>query len=156
TNIGDAATSSSWVDRVYLSANGQLAGATLLASVTRPADLAPGAHYDQVAQATLPNLPGGDYHILIVADAAGNVTEPNEVNNLSAAPNLLTVGHPDLVADSVTVSPTPGVFGQNVTVGWTVRNLGAAAFASWSDSVYLSSDATISGDDRLLGTFPSG
>src|SRR5262249_30552075 len=137
-NAGDAATSASWVDRVYLSTNGQLAGATLLASVTRPADLAPSDHYDQSALVTLPNFPDGDYYILIVADAANEQVESDETNNVRSLTISLT--SPDLTVSAAT-APASAALAETIPVSWTVTNQSnAGAFTDWTDRVYYSAD----------------
>ena len=86
TNTGPGAAQAPWVDLVYLSASGTLAGATLLASVTRASDLAPQGRYDAQAPVLLPAVADGAYRFLVVTDGAGAVFEQaGEDNNLRAS-----------------------------------------------------------------------
>jgi hypothetical protein len=56
TNPGEATAAGPWVDRVFYSPNGQLAGATLLGSRTRSTALATGESYEATLQVTLPSV----------------------------------------------------------------------------------------------------
>ena len=59
---------------------------------------------------------------------------------------------PDLAVQSVTFTPSIATTGQNLTVSFTVKNLGSvAATGTWSDSVYLSATMTLTPDAVLLG-----
>ena len=59
---------------------------------------------------------------------------------------------PDLVVKSV-VAPATANFGDPIAINWEVANLGeGSALGSWRERLYLSTDDTISGDDRLLVT----
>ncbi len=59
------------------------------------------------------------------------------------------------MVSNVTFTPTQGVPGQNIAVNYQVNNQGTvSAGGSWTDSVYLSTDGTLSPDDLLLGRVP--
>ena len=74
---------------------------------------------------------------------------------LPLAARALAVGErprPDLRV-SVVQAPRQAMAGGTVDVSFTVVNAGAvAARYGWADRVYLSADATLSADDRLLAT----
>ena len=57
---------------------------------------------------------------------------------------------------SVTAPPT-ATAGQQATFSWAVTNAGTGATdaKSWTDSVYLSTDQTLSSDDLLIGSAPN-
>ena len=60
----------------------------------------------------------------------------------------------DLEVSNVTLSADSGVSGDNITVKWDVANKeNCDLFGSWSDGVYLSTDARWDIYDKLLGTF---
>ena len=60
--------------------------------------------------------------------------------------------YPDLAVTGITAPSSPQS-GQAVPVSWTVKNVGTATTgASWTEQVFLSSDAAV-GNDQLLGTF---
>jgi hypothetical protein len=53
------------------------------------------------------------------------------------------------------VAPKLATAGDVIAVDWTVKNVGsAAARGNWADKLYLSTDATLDGGDRLLTTLP--
>ena len=90
-NLGDASTQANWSDRIWLSADTVLDGGdTLLLTVAAGAlaPLAPGASYTNTASAPLPlsySLSGGNYYLLVQADALTTVPEINESNNVGAS-----------------------------------------------------------------------
>jgi YD repeat-containing protein len=60
----------------------------------------------------------------------------------------------DLAVDpaSITITPAPAMTGQNVTIAFTVDNLGTVtATGSWVDSVYLTFGTTLRANDLLIG-----
>ncbi|MFH0980155.1 MAG: CARDB domain-containing protein, partial [Planctomycetota bacterium] len=91
----------------------------------------------------------GTYNFAVgpnIFDAVGNpMAEPYA--------SSFAIAMPDLVPVALDV-PTNGVSGTPITVSWTVENRGSIpATGTWKDAIYLSSDAGLSGDDRLLGEF---
>ncbi len=79
---------------------------------------------------------------LNAVDAAGLVSSTSVTIPLS---------YPDLVASGVT-APTTAAEGTDITVSWTVTNSGDLdAIGTWTDSVYLSEDMVLSGDDVMVG-----
>jgi len=60
---------------------------------------------------------------------------------------------PDLAAGTITFTPSQGTIGQNITINYTVNNLGTVPTTAgpWTDSVYLSAAATLTADAMLLG-----
>jgi YD repeat-containing protein len=60
---------------------------------------------------------------------------------------------PDLAVEAVTFTPAQADLGQNVTVNYTVDNLGTVATTagSWTDSVYLSAGLALDANSILLG-----
>ena len=108
-NIGAAdAPAGSWNDKLYLSADGTLNGATLLATVRYDGGLAAGAHVDRSAEVAVPAVPDGDYFIVVVTDADAEVFERDgEANNLGVSAQTLAVLHPDLVAEGVGILRVP-------------------------------------------------
>ncbi len=147
-NAGDATARAPWMDELYLSTDGTLAGATYLVSLQRTFDLPLGESYTAVLQVTLPDVVDGSYRILLLADAHSQVFEEGrEGNNTLASAALLVVTHPDLQPVAVT---TPGTVasGEPLVIQWTVTNAGTgAAEGSWTDALFLSRDGTWGWDD---------
>ncbi len=74
-------------------------------------------------------------------------TTPTSVDLIGA-----TTG-PNLAVSNVTFTPVSAVQGQNMTVSYTVTNLGTVATTagSWTDSVYLSLDGMVDNNAVLVG-----
>ena len=157
-NDGTAATpSGSWVDRVYLSTDTTIGGDLLLGSFSHEGVLSADASYTMTASPVIPASVGvGDYYVLVQTDATNQLEEAAAEDNNVAVSDLVSVQLaplPDLLIDSVVpVSGQTATSGEPLTLQWTTRNDGDAdAGAPWTDRVYLSSDATLSPDDPLLG-----
>src|SRR5262249_37356342 len=75
-NVGAAAATAPWIDRVYLSASGSLTGATLLGSLVHTNNLGASSSYDATLTAALPALPDGSYQVIVVTDSNDTVFEP--------------------------------------------------------------------------------
>jgi subtilase family serine protease len=144
-----------WTDRVYLSSDGTLDGAHLLAAFPAAQGLGVGEATARSEQVVLPNVSDGEYFLVVVTDVADEVFERDgEANNLTASVETIEMVHPDLVVtpDSVQL-PAGGtsVSGQPVDIEWTVLNQGSGPAAGpWDDHFYLSTDEQLSSDDVLL------
>ena len=151
TNAGAAAAEGNWTDRLYLSLDGGLAGATQVGSLAHTAALAQEATYSALRNVTLPSVPDGDYHVLVVTDTGSAVFEGSqEGNNQTSAAALLQLRHADLVPQIVS-APTASATGVTETIGWRTTNSGSAAtLAAWTERLYLSADTQPSADDLLL------
>ena len=150
-NQGDAAATLPWNDRIYLSTTAFCClGNPVVATVSRPMPLAPGASYTTTKLLTVPNVSAGSYFLHANADDGLAIGESNEVNNHRTIP--ITVTTPDLVAATLT-APASARAQQVVSLGWTVTNPGSgAAKAPWMDAVYLSADQTCCAGDTALAT----
>ncbi|OYY60760.1 MAG: hypothetical protein B7Y51_11290, partial [Burkholderiales bacterium 28-67-8] len=152
TNAGEATATGPWVDYVYLSADGQLAGATLLGSRARTTSLAPTESYTGSLLVNPPAWADTDTaRLLVVTDAGGAVYESQrESDNVASAVQPLR--HVDLRADTVQAPPSADS-GNAINVKLNVTQAGSASLTgSWVDRVYLSRDNVLDAGDRLLGT----
>lgn len=156
SNTGTGAAVGNWNDRIILrSTNPQIPAQTLL-DVQRTGGLASGATYTQTRTLTLPAYMQGEYYFSVIADNSGNVTEcgTSENNNQTNSTNFTVQNNlPDLVIDAVT-APSGAVVGDSFNVEWTGRNTNSPMplnSQAWSDSVYLSTNQTLSNDDRYIG-----
>ncbi len=158
TNAGAGATSaSSWLDRIYLSADASLNPASdiTLGSASRSGFLAVGASYVRTLDVTLPNGISGEYYLFFRADVNQAGNDSNWLNNTGylATPIAVTLSpSPDLVPAAVNPT-TSGIASQPVEVSWSVTNGGAGAAAgSWYDAVYWSIDASLGAGDTQLAS----
>ena len=157
TNRGTEAADAAWSDAVYLSKDASLDGADTPLGSPQGAltTLAPGESYTQDAAFTVPAADSGDYYLLFVADSGGDQAESDESDNVRAVPINLAGSSsklPDLIVTAVT-APSTAVIG-NIDVSWTVKNQGTADVSGyWSDSFYLSTDATYDSSDTFASSY---
>ena len=151
-----------WIDKVYLSTDAAYsAGDVLVGEVRRiNTPLAAGASYAVATAKQFPSIAEGEYHLIVVTDAAGDLYEASETNNAAARP--LTIGNPDLTVAAVT-SPASGASGERVQLSWTVSNLGTGQahgkwypgywdrYYAWADRAYVSTDAVRDAADSMIG-----
>ncbi|MEW6490822.1 MAG: CARDB domain-containing protein, partial [Thermodesulfobacteriota bacterium] len=89
SNDGLVAASGSWQDCLYLSPDDQPGADVLLGCAARPAELAPGASYEQSIVFPLPNVTKGTYWVVLAVDAAGSLAEADEADNGAVSPPVL-------------------------------------------------------------------
>ncbi len=147
-----------WTDNIYVSRDGTLSDDDILiGSLALTGALAVNAGYDGALDVTLPTGIEGNVRLLVVSDADRAVLEP-DTRASNTASGLVALASPfaDMVVQAVTVPSGSFVANQQVEVLWRVANLGpdaVPASAIWRDRVWLSSDATLTGADTLLGEF---
>jgi len=162
-NTGNAPVDAAFVDSLTIVNN--TTGATLLSTSvgydpTQPghSPIAPGSSQHQTYSFTLPHgLPGvGNLTFTVKTDAANQIFEYNasgtgETNNIASLTETSQLAsYPDLSASDASAVSTASP-GQQVSVGWTLANNGAAsASGPWTEQVLLATDAA--GDNPTLLT----
>ncbi len=151
-NTGGAAAGSPWIDKIYLSKDGGLTGATQLGTLSRDSALGVGEQYETSATFTVPVVGLEQYFVVVVTDAGNTVFERASENNNSRVSDTKTmVVAPNLSVSSVTI-PANGESGATISGSWTVRNGGtASADGGWIDRLFLSRDQVLSAEDVALG-----
>ena len=140
-NAGASATA------IYLSANSLLDSADVrLATRSVPA-LAPGALSSKTTSVTLPAIGAGTWYLIVSADDQQAITETVETNNTRII--TFQVG-PDLTVASVTV-PFTVTAGSTLSIGDSVKNVGAATAGASVIRFYLSANTVFDSGDTLLG-----
>jgi Ca2+-binding RTX toxin-like protein len=155
-NFGNQAPSSDYQDRVYLSQDTELdASDVLLSTYFRGgSEGSINSIFDFI---NIPNTGiSGDAYVLFQTDAADQLAESDESNNIFAAPVFVIADLPDLTVSSVT-APIEIDLGDSLSVSWTVSNIGAGStpnnnFRGWIDRVYLSNDTVLDADDLEIGS----
>lgn len=166
-NVGRTAmlaTEGIWRDRVYLSTDATLNTQQdrALGEFMRTGLLLPGEGYTQTVDVTMPVaslLTADDYFLIVETDWRNDVKEGlfegNNWTSETSTTRVLRVPPPDLVVDSISSIPASIFAGQSLDVSFRVKNSGAGdtepSNTRWSDAVYLSTDGTLDGSDRLLG-----
>jgi subtilase family serine protease len=136
---------------VYLSTDATFDGADIAIGTRRVAGLPAGASSTGPVAVTIPGIQAaGKYFLIVRADAAAEVTEANETNNVRATAAAFIVG-PDLTVTTATRSPATTTAGGAVTVRASGKNQGSQA-TGFTVSVYLSTDATFDGADVQVGS----
>jgi subtilase family serine protease len=154
----DAAALATWYDAVYLSKDDIFGNAddVFVGYSSRPGydPLAAQGAYTITRSFRLPSVVSGAYNLMFATDyyqknVSSNLqAETDETNNVVVRP--ITIGAPDLAITAT--APDNAIANGKIKVNWTVTNLGASgAAARWYDSVYVSSDTTLSRfDDTRL------
>ncbi len=156
TNAGTGMTSSrTWIDGLYISSDQTISPNDVRISGSLfSAQLAAGQGYTASTTATVPNMPLGNYYLIVAADDGSNVDEgTDEANNASVAvPISLVAPDSDLRVTSVS-APSILYSGQSAEFGWTVTNSGSSPTVGsvWTDYVLLSRDSIVDSSDRILG-----
>jgi RHS repeat-associated protein len=168
-NLGNAITNANaWVDRILLSSTSDPIGTGIqIGQVRHVNPMKPGNTYEGVGTFTLPgDLAAGQYAFQVITDVAGRVTELSDTNN-GRASNAATLAagsgtggdatlRPDLVITNLT-APTQAFGGQNIQLGWTLRNAGEGPAWTDHDNVYLSVDQVLDRQsDMVLGSLSHG
>ena len=155
-----------WNDRLILSSDERIGNAddVNLGTIAIPADVAAGRSYFRLSESvTVPrNTIEKQYRLYLVTDATNVVGELDETNNLSIPIDLAVTSNPtggnelaDLVITDLTV-PSTAKSGTSMPIRWTVQNNGVAVTSKsyWQDTVWLSTDGSIDGNDVLVGRYP--
>lgn len=151
-NLGAAAASDTWVDKVFLSTNGLLSGAVQSWPFPYPLGLAGGGSVARTKSLTITNVqayPPAGCRLIVFTDANQQIPERNESNNVYVSPAPMTVHLPplpDLVVTNI-IAPSEVTAGETIQISWTVINQGQTNVQGhWTDAVYLSNDSSIGGD----------
>ena len=158
---------STWDDLIYWSRDQflDLQADRFIASRRHTGGLGAGDGYDVTASVQVPSDLQGPFYILVVTDPRrfnprGTVFEDDlELNNATPSPDPLIIELPpptDLQVTDVDIPPS-AMAGELVHIQWTVTvpsSLTVPADGSWSDSVYLSSDAIWDISDVPMGRAP--
>ena len=91
TNQGTGTAQRSWADYVFLSTDPVYSGSdTHVFFVGAPTALAVGANYSRTQTVTVPNVPAGDYYLILRVDHHNFVYEADETNNQAVVPITIT------------------------------------------------------------------
>lgn len=96
------------------------------------------------------NVASGNYYLIGVADANGQVAELNETNNYSTAQAINITGVPDLTISSLSSPVTTVQPGATLTLNYTEQNLGGGNVGYHYMDFYLSTDNVFDSDDTYL------
>ncbi len=159
------ASQSNWDDLVYLSRDQflDLRADRFLGTVRHQGGLQAGTSYSETASYRAPSGFADqteEYYVFVVTDPirnrpTGDVFELNaETNNdrHTVTPVIFELPPPTDLQVTEVVVPANAKSGESITLGWTVQNASAEpAVGQWSDTLYLSSDATWDISDVPLG-----
>ncbi len=146
-NLGIVQALGPWRDRVYLSEDSIFdpTNAFMLAERTFVGgQIDADSSYTYVAMGRIPYSYMGTYWVHVETDVNNSLYEGAfEGNNSAGAMTSLQITltpPPDLAVTSVTATPAALIGGQQLTVNWTVSNLGINASPTrvWEDRVYIS------------------
>ena len=132
-----------WTDSVYLSSSAAFGpDAVLLSRVPHFGGLAALDSYTGTANATLPNLIAGQYHVIVVVDTASQVHETNQADNTLISTSTFLVQTSALTIGSQTSGTV--VKGQSLLYRIDVPSGGGDLVASASVAVTRAADLYLS------------
>lgn len=153
---GGTADSGSFTAGIYLSTNATWDSRDTRLTSWSEASLAPGATSDVSRTVTIPSATSsGTWYVLVVADTAEVVSEPDEGDNTGVA--RLTLPDIDLWVYYVSVYPSSGEAGSSTSLSGTVYNYEGDPSGSYTMAYYLSANRLWDTSDTLITskTMPS-
>lgn len=160
-NQGEVAASGVWTDTVLLMPISGVGATVTLGSFSYDRGLESGIRYTRTEQVRLPSKIEGQYRVKVITNANGQLYEYGTArdNNTLTSTEITDISlndRPDLRVGTMVV-PEHVTAGTSASIHYTVANMGpSAASGRWKDKVFLSLDATLSGDDVLVGQFDNG
>ncbi|MEZ6062667.1 MAG: CARDB domain-containing protein [Planctomycetaceae bacterium] len=158
SNQGTSDFSGTFSDDIFLSTDEFLGGDQFFGRFEFTGDIPAGGSVTRTQTITLPATIEGDYFVIIRTDEFGQVFEgqAGESNNITSDDAAIAIElqpFPNLQVASVTTPPT-AFSGQQTVIQWVVENTGTGSTnsPSWSDAIYLSTDAFYDASDLFLGT----
>jgi hypothetical protein len=156
-NSGNGITPvNSWIDGLYLSQDSVISNNAIELGFFQRAQTLPkdSAYLTGDLSFTVPNnIEGGSYYLLAKTDSRNEVFEMNSKdNNVVVQPVYITVPPPaDLLVTTIN-NPGTAVAGEQASVTWTLRNVGANPAVGYiEDAVYFSQDSTLTASAALMG-----
>ncbi|TVS15269.1 MAG: tandem-95 repeat protein, partial [Planctomycetaceae bacterium] len=156
-----------WDDLIYLSRDQflDLSSDRFLTFRTHQGVLQPGESYEIVRTLRAPVDLDGPYYVFVITDPVkanqprGKVFEgAHEQNNATPSAAMVIEQPPptDLQVTAIVI-PNSARTGETVRIEWTVTNVHSETMAqgTWTDAVYLSTDAVWDISDRLIGRVPA-
>ncbi len=152
-NAGRTPAGAPWQETLYLADNPEGLHPTAVLGVTAPDSLGIGATATRSPTVIFPTGFAGRYWLAVRVDGGDQVVEDaGEANNYYVSPQPVAISSTDLVPALVS-APSGALFGDSITVGWTVTNGGTTNTASgWSDGIYLAvTPGSLAGATLLAG-----
>ncbi len=153
-NQGTTETSNTFHVGYYLSTDAIITTADTRIGSRSIGSLTGGESSTQTTSVTIPfNLATGTYYLGAIADDTDLQTESNEDNNVRVAATTLQVSEDiDLLIDALSTPDSQVYSGASISVTHTLHNAGSSSTNGSSRvGIYLSSDATITTADTLIG-----
>jgi subtilase family serine protease len=149
--LANGAGASSATIGFYLSTDPVITPQDILLGSQLVGALAPGASRSGKVTLTIPTgIAGATYYLGAYANPSGSTVETDPTNN-GLAGNVIQITGPDLVATAVS-GPASAARGTSISVASTVAASAAGGAApGFYVGLFLSTDATITSSDQLLG-----
>jgi subtilase family serine protease len=157
-----------WADGLYLSTNQQVNGGSILLGNYYISDFNGGSYYSgndffwntplgpgqvmtNLQNVIIPNVPAGNYYLVLSADVLNSIREINETNNIFT--KLITLGTLDLMPTAFTAPPAANAR-STISITWSVTNQGTGTvYPAWVDRIFISTSAVLGSGATLLGEF---
>ncbi len=152
TNSGNG-SASTWIDKMYLSADNIINNADLILLSNNRVTLAAGNSINDTVDVQVPVGYFGNYILIMQTDANNQLYEHNGENNniLTRSINIINPPPSDLKVANVIV-PVNVIAGDNINISWTTQNIGSnPASGVFREVVYISPDSVWNTQDVVFG-----
>ena len=163
-NLGNTQTlRSSWLDGIFLSQDTifEPTQDLLIKAINRNNPFNQDNFYVDSRQVKLPDGISGNYYLFVAVDYQNTNNDKDFSNNYDTdrtsddLPEVLTINLSPTADLALTdLNTEDGVAGQAISVSWEVENQGSVATKrnSWSDKIFLSTNAQLDNQDVFLGS----
>jgi len=152
-NLGGSPTSTTFYDKIWLADNPSfdLSNATVLGTVSHGGAMNPGNGQTKTHHYTIPNVTG-PFYFYVTTDYSDKIFEHlNEDNNTSHSTAPIQINNPDLIVSQLII-PMADSSGQDITISWTIKNIGQGNVinSSWTDKLFISYSTDYYPDSVIL------
>ncbi|MFW6222410.1 MAG: CARDB domain-containing protein, partial [Bacteroidota bacterium] len=105
--------------------------------------------YEELIGGEVPDIPAGNYYLIVKIDNNNTIKENNENNNtLISQPINILSSVQDLEISNLTLSQSTANAGDNISVSFTMSNIGSEYFPNFYYYVYISRDNILDKYDK--------
>lgn len=129
---------------------------TVTGSLPSLAGLQPNAAVMANVSVTIPaNIKGGQNYVYVIINKDNTIAEVNSDDNLDKSPVYINENLPNFTVSNMVV-PATMMTSKKTEISWTLKNTGTWDASDINCTVYLSSDATFSNEDKQMAVVRSG
>lgn len=146
--------SGSFYWKLYLSIDSTITSSDILVDEFSQSSISSGSYTSSTKyNVQIPTgINSGYYYLGMIVDNRGTITELDETNNAVADNSRINIEEPADLEPSSPSGPSSAFTGDTVSMNWRINNIGDDSSGYFYWKAYLSTDATITSGDTLLGS----